>query len=303
MNEYMKQLAQEAEKNPQTSQNDKNSQELRSSDIEKMLDKLEDLAKQGAKDQAKQLLSQLNDLMNNLQARKGGKGGKGQSEMEGKLNELGKMLRDQKKLLDETYKKGRERGDQGDGGEQQGGQQGQGKEGEQGQGQGQQPGEGNGTGELARRQNDLGKQLNDMVEGLKGLGLDPGQELSDAGKAMGRAGKKLGEGNANEATGDQSDALDSLRKGAQSMMDQMKQAMGEQGGGQEKGGKRGPNDRDPLGRPRATEGPDMGQSTKVPDEIDVQRAREILDAIRKRLGNALSPEEEKSYLERLLKFE
>ncbi len=301
MNEYMTQLAQEAEKNPQTAQDNKDSQELRTSDLEKMLDELEDLAKQGAKDQAKQLLSQLNEMMNNLQARKGKKGGEGQSQMEGKLNELGKMLRDQQKLMDETYKKGRERGDQGDGGKQKGGEQGQGQEGPNGQGK--QPGESNGTGELARRQNDLGRRLNDMMEGLKGLGLDPGQELSDAGKSMGRAGKKLGDGEAGEATGDQADALDSLRKGAESLMDQMKQAMGEQGGGQQPGGRNGPNDRDPLGRPRATDGPDMGQSTKVPDEIDIQRAREILEAIRKRLGDALSPEAEKNYLERLLKFE
>jgi hypothetical protein len=39
---------------------------------------------------------------------------------------------------------------------------------------------------------------------------------------------------------------------------------------------------------------------KVPDEIDVQRAREILEAIRERLGNALSGEAERRYLERLL---
>jgi len=38
----------------------------------------------------------------------------------------------------------------------------------------------------------------------------------------------------------------------------------------------------------------------VPGEIDVQRARQILEAIRKRLGNALSPQVEKDYLERLL---
>ena len=38
----------------------------------------------------------------------------------------------------------------------------------------------------------------------------------------------------------------------------------------------------------------------MPDEIDVQRARQILEAIRKRLGNALSPQVEKDYLERLL---
>jgi len=40
----------------------------------------------------------------------------------------------------------------------------------------------------------------------------------------------------------------------------------------------------------------------VPDEIDVQRARQILEAIRKRLGNALSPDLERSYLERLLQM-
>lgn len=302
MNDYMKQLAEEAEKNPQSADKDKNSQELRASDLDKMLDKLEDLAKQGSKDQAKQLLSQLNDLMNNLQAKKGGKGGKGQSEMEGKLDELGKMLRDQKKLLDETYKQGRQSGNEGDGGEMQGGQQGEGSQDGNGQGKGPQPGDGSGMGDLARRQNELGQRLNQMMEGLKGLGLDPGQELSDAGKAMGRAGQNLGEGDANEAARDQSDALDSLRKGAQGLMDQMRQAMGQEGGGQQKG-ERGPGDRDPLGRPRATDGPDMGQATKLPDEIDVQRAREILEAIRKRLGDALSPEAERNYLERLLKFE
>ncbi|MEO1747335.1 MAG: DUF4175 family protein, partial [Pseudomonadota bacterium] len=49
-------------------------------------------------------------------------------------------------------------------------------------------------------------------------------------------------------------------------------------------------------------GPDFGDSVTVPDEIDAQRAREILDAIRQRLGNALSPQLEKEYLERLLEL-
>ena len=38
----------------------------------------------------------------------------------------------------------------------------------------------------------------------------------------------------------------------------------------------------------------------MPDEIDTQRAREILDEIRRRLGNTVSPEVERQYLERLL---
>ena len=97
-------------------------------------------------------------------------------------------------------------------------------------------------------------------------------------------------------------ALEALRRGAQDMMQQMQQAMqGEQGGGQE-GGRQQSSDRDPLGRPRATTGPDFGDTVKVPDEIDVQRARQILEEIRRRLGNALSPEVERDYLERLLEM-
>ena len=36
---------------------------------------------------------------------------------------------------------------------------------------------------------------------------------------------------------------------------------------------------DPLGRPLRNEGPDLGTSVKVPDEIDIQRAREILEEL------------------------
>ena len=57
---------------------------------------------------------------------------------------------------------------------------------------------------------------------------------------------------------------------------------------------------DLLGRPQRTTGPDLGASVKVPDEIDVQRAREILDAIRKKLGEPGQSLIEKDYLERLL---
>ena len=47
-------------------------------------------------------------------------------------------------------------------------------------------------------------------------------------------------------------------------------------------------------------GADIGSSVKVPDEIDTQRAREILDAIRQRLGASSLPAFERDYLERLL---
>jgi hypothetical protein len=72
--------------------------------------------------------------------------------------------------------------------------------------------------------------------------------------------------------------------------------------GQQMGGRPGGN-RDPLGRPQRTEGPDLGQTVKVPDEIDAERARRILEAIRERLGERFRPRYELDYLERLLNRE
>jgi hypothetical protein len=96
--------------------------------------------------------------------------------------------------------------------------------------------------------------------------------------------------------------MEALRQGARDMMNQMMQAQQGQGGqGPQMGQGQGNQDgRDPLGRPRATSGPDFGEQVKVPDEIDVQRAREILEAIREKLGENSSPEIERRYLERLL---
>jgi len=95
--------------------------------------------------------------------------------------------------------------------------------------------------------------------------------------------------------------LEALRRGGRDMMQQMQQAMGQgQGWGQRQGR---PGGRDPLGRKPGSSGPDFGDDVKIPGEIDIQRAREILDEIRRRLGDALTPQMEKEYLERLLKFD
>ena len=72
-----------------------------------------------------------------------------------------------------------------------------------------------------------------------------------------------------------------------------------QGNGVRNGSSGLPNE-DPLGRAQRNTRPDLGSSVKVPDEIDTQRAREILDAIRRRLGEGGRPAIERDYLERLL---
>ena len=301
MKDVMKELAEQARKNPDLAKEmPPGTDMLTQQEIDKMLDKMQDLAKQGARDEAKELLSQLNEMMNNLQAGKGQQqGGEGQSAMGEQMNKLGDMMRRQQQLMDETQRM--EQGGEGQPGDQ--GEQGQGEgQGQQGQnGQGQSPG--SGFGGLQGRQGQLQRDLQALMDGLEGMGLDPGRALGDAGRSMGQAEGNLGQGDGGEALADQSEALDALRKGAEGLMNQMQQALGQEGGGTRPGFRRGNNPLDPLGRPRATTGPDFGQTTKVPDDIDVQRAREILETIRKRLGDALSPQLERNYLERLLKFD
>jgi uncharacterized protein (TIGR02302 family) len=154
---------------------------------------------------------------------------------------------------------------------------------------------------LQEGQGQLQDDLEKLRKGLEGMGMQPNKGFGDAGREMGSAKDSLGQGEGDSAVGHQGRALEALRNGAKDMMQQLQAMQGDQGGNGE-GGRQQNADRDPLGRPRATEGPDFGDSVKVPDEIDVQRARQILEAIRKRLGNALSPDIERSYLERLLEL-
>ena len=64
---------------------------------------------------------------------------------------------------------------------------------------------------------------------------------------------------------------------------------------------RGDNDTDPLGRPLRGHEYGDDSSVKVPGDIDVQRARRILEELRKRFGDFTRPQEELDYLQRLLK--
>ncbi|MET0574814.1 MAG: TIGR02302 family protein [Mesorhizobium sp.] len=314
MNEFLREFAERMQQNPNMArQMPPNAEMLRESDLQRMLDQIENLAKSGSRDQAQELLSQLQDMMNNLQAARPQQGQQGQdgqqTEMNKQMNKLGEIMRRQQEMMNETF-----RMDQMQRGERQRGENRGEQQGQEGQ-QGQQPGEQGQQGQpmtpeefaeamkqLQEGQGQLRSELEGLTKGLEGMGIQPGEGFGEAGEAMGEAGKALGDSQGERAVGEQGRALEALRRGAQDMMQQMQQAMQGDQGGSEQGGRQQNADRDPLGRPRATTGPDFNDSVKVPDEIDVQRARQILDAIRKRLGNALSPALEKDYLERLLEL-
>ena len=189
-----------------------------------------------------------------------------------------------------------------------------GQRGQQGQQGDQQQGDQQ-MGELQQNQQALREQLKKLMEELRKRGMGQnqqgqkgqqgkGDQLGDADDAMGQAEGQLGEGNADGAVGSQGRALEALRRGAQNLAQQMQQQgmMGMGPGGQP--GRLGPpraqQETDPLGRP--LRGRDYGDDTtvKVPGEIDVQRARRILEELRKRFGENFRPQLELDYIERLL---
>ncbi len=309
MNRYMQALAEQLRNNRDQRPLDRNAKVMSPRDLKNMLDRLENLARNGSRDAARQLLSELEQMMENLQMASPNGNGDDGDDMMSELDELGDMIRQQQQLRDRTFHQGQEQ-------RRQNGQRGPGRPGQQGQPgqQGKEPGQG--LGELRQNQQALRDRLNKLLEELKKHGLGQNQQgqqgqggeeanqLGEAGEAMGEAEGELGQGDADGAVGSQGRALEALRKGAQSLAQSMQQQMG-QGQGPGRVGRfgqpRAQQDTDPLGRPlRGREyGDDV--TVKVPGEIDVQRARRIIEELRRRFGDLGRSQEELDYIERLLK--
>jgi uncharacterized protein (TIGR02302 family) len=302
MDKFLQALAEQMQKNPQQLARplDRNTRTLSERDLKSMLDRLENLARSGNKEAARRLLEEMQSMLENLQTAQPGQMDEGDDDMMSALDELGDMIRKQQQLRDKTFKQGQDtRRDR--------------QRGQQGKPQ---------MGDLRKDQQALRERLNKLLEQLRQHGLGnpqdgEGQEgkegkdgqgnqmgkLGDAGKAMGEAEGELGEGDAESAVDSQGRALDSMRKGAQSLAQQMqKEGMGPGPDGRPgRGRQRAQNNTDPLGRPlRGREyGDDV--TVKVPGEIDAQRARRILEELRKRFGESDRPQLELDYIERLLK--
>jgi uncharacterized protein (TIGR02302 family) len=317
MQDYMNELAQRLQNMPmQPNQNAQNF--LRQQDLQRMMDQIENLARSGNRDAAQQMLSDLQRLMNNLQTARPQRGQQQEnSQLTQQMNKLGQILRDQQKLMDETFRLDQQLRDRMQRGDPNMDDMMPGEEGQQQQQQGQQEQQGQQPGDqmtaeqlrealkqLRGQQDALGKQLQELQKSLGDMGMKPGEGFGQAQREMEGAGRDLGQGNGSSAVEGQGRALEALRQGARDMMSQMMQAQQGQQGQQGPNGQLGQgnqNGRDPLGRPRQTDlGPDMNNDVKIPDEIDVQRAREILDAIREKLGNNPTQAIERQYLERLL---
>jgi uncharacterized protein (TIGR02302 family) len=311
MDRFMQALAEQMKRNGQQLARPLNPNErvLRRQDLQSLLNRLEEMARHGSRDAAQALLQQLQQMMENLQMASPDMNGDDGDDMMSELDDLGDMIRQQQQLRDRTFREGqdqrRRNGQRGP----QGGQRGQGQQ------------QGN-MGQLQQDQQALRDRLKKLLEDLQSHGLGQGQQgqqgqsngngqdgadqLGRAGDAMGEAGDDLGQSDADSAVDAQGRALDALRRGAQGLAQALQQQMG-QGQGQgpgrvgQFGRPRADQDTDPLGRP--LRGHDYGDDTtvRVPGEIDVQRARRIIEELRRRFGDFARPQEELDYIERLLK--
>lgn len=322
LNEYMQQLQKQAQENPLQPQDGQNAEQqfLSQQDLDRMMKEIEELAKSGSREQAQQMLSQMRDLLERMErGQMAGEQSEQQRQMQQAMKDLGELVGKQQRLLDDTFGQQRQAGRQGQ--QQQGRQQGQrgqngrrgpqssrrgpqrgqnGRPGQMGQrGQGQQGqgqrGQSPSGQDLKDRQESLRRRLSELQRNMGEQGNPSPEQLENARRAMENAEQALQQGNLQRATREQSRALDEMRQGAQEMARQMQQ------NSPQRYGRNGEAPRDPLGRPQRSEGPDQGTSVRVPDQIDIQRAREILRELRRRLGEPTRPTQELDYIERLLR--
>jgi len=267
LDRYLRSLAQNAAPGdaPQP-----NARTLRGEDLDAILKAIEDLSRTGARDAARRLLAELQGLLENLRVAGRPQPTPAERALNDAVQGLADLMGAQRQLLDRTFR------------------------GQQGSGEG-------GEGALAGEQGALREQLDKILEGLGGEGVDAPQSLGRAGRAMEDSRDKLERHRLDESGDAQKDALDQLREGAQALARDLMQRMGENGAGEGEDMGNSDDRRDPLGRPRGATGPSLGGSVKVPEEMEIQRAREILNELRRRAAERARPQDEIDYIERLLK--
>jgi uncharacterized protein (TIGR02302 family) len=336
MNDYMRELAQNAEPRDDTDQPDQGERmEMSMADLDEMLRRIEELMQEGRMAEAQELLDMLQQMLENMEITQGEGGDGPQTPGQEAMEGLQDTLRDQQDLSDDSFQElqeqfggqgGRQQQQPGQPGQRQGtmGEQQQGQDGQQGQQPGQQPGEmpgqpgspgeqfGEGQGgengemSLAERQEALRRQLEEQARRLPGSGTEEGDEalrqLDEAGRAMDDAARALENGDIAGALDLQSDAMEAMREGMTALGRALAREEGrEPGQGQAEGAM--PTDRplqDPLGRQAGNTGSFGSEEGIESREEAFRRSRELLDELRRRSGEQDRPDVELEYLRRLL---
>lgn len=294
--------------------------------LQALLDALRDAAELGDTEGSRRALAQLAEMLRNMQVTlsQGGQGGEGQESAMSRalreaLEELGETLGDQRDVTGDTFEeaqRGNEQGGQRSGegssgqsaagqgeplpapGERPGEGFGAPQEGGQGAGAGSQEGQtggrafeegSEGTSALAQRQGEIAGALPGLAGRIPEAGEDAEaarEALGAARDAMEAARRALEAGDADGALAAQERAIDALREAARAASEAYEAAEGGE-----------PGQDGPLGR-GGQQG--TGSETGVPSEAERQRAREILEELRRRAAERGRPQEELDYIDRLL---
>ena len=247
--------------------------------LQQMVERIRRLWEAGARADARELLAQLQNILENIRLARMGEGqAERQAGMLQKLRELRELSRDQQQLLDRTFRQGRPP-----------------PEGSRQGPQGSRPGADSGYPDLQQAQEGLRRRLGNY---MRRLGADLGRvpkELGRASRSMRDASGSLRTGRHGEALEAQGQALQALQKAGDALL----RELAGQGGGQGNiSGER--SNVDPLGRRDGGFMPD-GSDVVLPEEGSFQRARDIRDELRRRVGEENRPAPERDYIERLLR--
>ncbi|ABS63218.1 conserved hypothetical protein [Parvibaculum lavamentivorans DS-1] len=278
---YMQALAAQQGEMPMMSEMpDGNAQTIDRGELEDMMNAIAELAQNGAREQASAMLEQLQNILENLQVpQQNAQMSPGDRAMSEAIDEMGQLIGKQRELMDRTFREMERQRADGDQGTPLGMPDGR-----------QQPS----LDGLAAEQHALSEQLNDILSKLGEAGAEAPDALAEAGNSMKSAEDRLGDGRADRATGSQGQAIERMQAGAQALADKLMEGKGGRGRGQGQAGT------DPFGRPMPQSGTASGNEVTVPDKIDMQRARQILEELRKRAAELGRPQIELDYLDRLL---
>lgn len=253
-------------------------QTIRRDELHNVIERMREMFRTGARDAARALLSQLREVLENLRAqRMAGQDQASRSAGEAAIGDLQRLLGRQQNLLDKTFRWA------------------------QGGAQAGEPSPGAPADEGAAEQEAIRQGLGELMLKWGETGREIPRALGRAERAMRESGRALSDNRPGQAVAPQTRALDQLRAGAQAMMEALMKEGG-QGGPDRPGGMGLFGGADPLGRGMLGRGlRSDGSDTRVPDEAEIQRSREILDELYRRAGEFTRPPVERRYIRRLLR--
>ena len=301
LDRFMRQLAEQMKKNPerfgQDNPLDRNAMMLEQRDLQRMLKRLRDLARSGNRSAAREMLSTLRRMLENLQSMTRRRSQQGKHPAAKVMRDLQRLIQRQQRLMDRTFRDAQRLGERpGQRGENAPGQKGENAPGRR-QGETRQSRQG-----MAGEQQALRRGLGGVMRELDELlGRIPGN-LGRAEREMRGAGEALRRGQPDRAVPPQGRALQQLRSGSRQAMRRLMQRYGRRLGMMRgrPGWRRGDR-RDPFGRRREGIGGLNNSDIKIPEESELQRAREIMDELRRRAGERQRPKLERDYIDRLLR--